>query len=60
MAGHKRSLAALTKDIQKWIDEGGALVSGIVRGMFASATDFHAANWCVLCVGEAAGNILKS
>jgi uncharacterized protein with HEPN domain len=60
MSGHKRSLAALTADILKWIDEGGALVSGIERGMFASTTDFHAANWCVFCVGEAAGNIIKS
>jgi uncharacterized protein with HEPN domain len=36
------------------------LASGIKNGAFASSNDFHAANWCVLCVGEAAGKILKA
>ena len=57
---HKRSLDALTADILRWIAEGRELAFGSDEGAFASPTDFHAANWCVLCVGEAAGNIIKS
>jgi uncharacterized protein with HEPN domain len=59
-SGHKRSLDALTDDILRWIGEGNELAAVSDKGVFASATDFHAANWCVLCVGEAAGNIIKS
>jgi uncharacterized protein with HEPN domain len=59
-SGHKRSLDALISDILRWIGEGSELAAVSDRGAFANVTDFHAANWCVLCVGEAAGNIIKS
>jgi uncharacterized protein with HEPN domain len=59
-SGHKRPLDALIADILRWIGEGSELAAASDKGAFSSATDFHAANWCVLCVGEAAGNIIKS
>jgi uncharacterized protein with HEPN domain len=59
MGTEKRSLAALVADIRGWIGEGIEIASRGNGRDFGSLTDFHAGNWCVLCVGEAAGKVLK-
>lgn len=60
MGSEKRSLTALVADIRGWISEGIDIASRGDGSNFGNVTDFHAGNWCVLCVGEAAGKVLKS
>ena len=59
MGTEKRSLAALVADIRGWIEEGIEIASRGNGRDFGSLTDFHAGSWCVLCVGEASGKVLK-
>jgi uncharacterized protein with HEPN domain len=59
MGTEKRSLAALVTDIRGWIDEGIEIASRGDGRDFGNLTDARAGNWCVLCVGEAAGKVLK-
>ena len=60
MGTEKRSLSALVADIREWVEEGIEIASRGDGRDFGSQTDFHAGNWCVLCVGKAAGKVLKS
>jgi uncharacterized protein with HEPN domain len=60
MGTEKRPLAALIADIRGWIEQGIEIASRGNGREFGSQTDSHAGNWCVLCVGEAAGKVLKS
>lgn len=60
MPSRKRSLEALIEDVEKWIGVGQEVVDGASFDTF-SDTDlsFHAGSWCIVCVGEAAGQIPK-
>jgi uncharacterized protein with HEPN domain len=57
MGRHKRALEALCDDIKGWIKEGTAIALRCKAGRFLNNTDFHAASWRVLCVGEASGKL---
>ena len=60
MAAQKRSLKVLIIDIQYWIERGRSNSAGTNPVTFqASKSSFDAGNWAILCVGEAAGKILK-
>ncbi len=60
MVSRKRSLDALIEDIEKWIGVGQEAVGGMSIDAFsATGLTFHAGSWCIVCVGEAAGQILK-
>jgi uncharacterized protein with HEPN domain len=61
MGNKQRSLEALIGDIKTWIDRGRANSAGVSAKSFeANHSLFDAGNWAVLCVGEAAGKILKN
>jgi uncharacterized protein with HEPN domain len=60
MVMRKQTLEALLADLERWISSGKASVSGLSPSEFAaSKTAFHAGSWCIVCAGEAAGQILK-
>lgn len=55
----KRSLESLISDLRKWFVSGRLCSGGLTPAMFKSAGElFHAGCWCIVCVGEAAGEIL--
>jgi uncharacterized protein with HEPN domain len=60
MGNRQRSLEALVTDIKIWIHRGRINSAGIAAKSFeGNSSLFDAGNWAVLCVGEAAGKILK-
>jgi uncharacterized protein with HEPN domain len=60
MRNKQRSLSALIGDIRTWIDRGRVNSADVnAREFEANTSFFDAGNWAVLCVGEAAGKILK-
>lgn len=60
MEQNRRTLEALIADVKSWIIRGQLNSKGLTALEFeASKSNFDAGNWAVLCVGEAAGKILK-
>lgn len=57
--GSKRSLESLISDLRYWLVSGRLCSGGLTPAMFRDAGEpFHAACWCIVCVGEAAGELL--
>ena len=60
MAIRARSRDALIVDLRKWLLSGQTIVyQSTLDSFILNDNAFFAANWCIVCVGEAAGQILK-
>ena len=60
MAPQKRSLDALIADLRKWAASGQVSVSDLSPEMLDQAqVVMNAGTWCIVCVGESAGQILR-
>ena len=61
MASRKRSKDALVSDLKQWLKTGQKIALEITFEDFQQDNNaFHSANWCIVCVGEAAGQLLKN